>query len=102
QQSPPLLYTLSLHDALPIYEALIRFLERMRADGKIRFFGIGTEAGTLLSDLSGYPPQYEVFQFNNHILNRAIDRFTGRTRARILDRKSARLNSSHLVISYAV
>src|SRR5688500_19330297 len=70
----PRIYTLSLHDALPILES------RGQADDRLLF------------------------------LNRALEFAPlGNARARVLsgapetrDRKSTRLNSSHLVISYAV
>src|SRR2546426_2712521 len=66
------IYTLSLHDALPISE-----LRRKRGRGRIRF------------ELCGPVPAAEVRQ-----VDRALRVET--------DRKSTRLNSSHLVISYAV
>src|SRR5688500_20168559 len=71
------IYTLSLHDALPIYVPIIgqSFCQR------IRFLRTG-----------------------NIDNNRAVFRFYDISKLTVffLDRKSTRLNSSHLVISYAV
>src|SRR5437870_13492561 len=70
------LYTLSLHDALPIFALLER------------------KDGNLLA------PQHV-----DHALGVARGRrhhAPGRARGRRLDRKSTRLNSSHVAISYAV
>src|SRR5262245_64279194 len=64
------IYTLSLHDALPIY------METMAADGTAR-----PAAGTLTAF---DPPSGPGIRVDS------------------LDRKSTRLNSSHLGISYAV
>src|SRR5256885_15198479 len=63
------IYTLSLHDALPIFQS-----ERV---------------GEIASD--NLFPKVQMFQ------NQLLDRGAGEA-----DRKSTRLNSSHLVISYAV
>src|SRR5256885_14585237 len=64
------IYTLSLHDALPIYALAPRPLARQRPVQPLRH---GLQRGLLLGGLPERP-----------------------------DRKSTRLNSSHLVISYAV
>src|SRR5256885_14688379 len=65
------IYTLSLHDALPIY--------RLVADAK---------AAALSLVRGGYKPLAASWQDG--------------ARSTQIDRKSTRLNSSHLVISYAV
>src|SRR5205807_7235527 len=85
----PDLSTLSLHDALPIsspngfraYEAFRRFRQSVRLSGR-------QSASTRMScaTLPG-----------SHPWRHGITEPTGRQ-----DRKSTRLNSSHLVISYAV
>src|SRR5205807_10228507 len=78
---PTDLYTLSLHDALPIYGLEIpvrrlRHLERALQERELQSFApAGVEKPALAGDA---PP---------HLCE---------------DRKSTRLNSSHLVISYAV
>jgi aryl-alcohol dehydrogenase-like predicted oxidoreductase len=67
-----------LHEAAAVEasdEALLRFLERMRADGKIGAFGIGTHTPVLLPEQDRYPAACQVFQFDNHLLNRAGERF---------------------------
>src|SRR5688500_19970581 len=74
-----LLYTLSLHDALPILPVLIR-----HADGP------GADACVL---------SYAQFSEDEEALELAYQQFR---EAGVEDRKSTRLNSSHLVISYAV
>src|SRR5437773_4919999 len=61
------IYTLSLHDALPIYQS--------------RDFNVTFQHDTIVSDKT-------FNQFRNQIARR--------------DRKSTRLNSSHITISYAV
>src|SRR5205807_10426096 len=65
------IYTLSLHDALPIFA---------------RAFGAPAAVGNLL----------------DRILDERLDLLGGVGAALGKDRKSTRLNSSHLVISYAV
>src|SRR5205814_8857957 len=74
-------YTLSLHDALPIYGALGGDADVRRAEQK--------DAGRILGVREvfwgGYP-----------------DTEVPLSRDLIVDRKSTRLNSSHLGISYAV
>src|SRR5688500_19307547 len=78
----PVHYTLSLHDALPIC--------RLRRAGAPRRqdTGGGAEPGGAAAPNGGGP--------------RRSDRAGPGGRAREGDRKSTRLNSSHLVISYAV
>src|SRR5256885_11970668 len=68
------IYTLSLHDALPICCA---------AAGK--------------SATAPHPASPEKFRFSQ-----VVNTGGGRAHIHNLDRKSTRLNSSHLVISYAV
>src|SRR5207245_3738166 len=104
--SPPEIYTLSLHDALPICEAL-------HAHGDLA--GLGTEQRALHAD---HVPQIE--QFHHLVLpspdgvdlevdldlpGAILEGTEGHLEARsgkIQDRKSTRLNSSHGRISYAV
>src|SRR2546426_7901000 len=73
------IYTLSLHDALPIFRVPDADAERRRAVARGR---AGADRGSC----------------------RAVPaaRGAGRRGAASRDRKSTRLNSSHLVISYAV
>src|SRR5205807_10269592 len=73
------IYTLSLHDALPIYPTAATYTNSLEID-HMRAYGYAAEA----------PGDFE----EDHLI--AI---TGRLGG---DRKSTRLNSSHLVISYAV
>src|SRR5205807_10423687 len=84
--APPEIYTLSLHDALPIseHEAIV-----MQGDFSI-------ESGAVAAErlLGRRQPPTAIFCFNDEMAMGALQ--TAR------DRKSTRLNSSHLVISYAV
>src|SRR5256885_10886000 len=72
------IYTLSLHDALPISEIPVSqvIIAHRGPDGEMRFFS------TIARDIR--------------------ERKAYEARLQYLDRKSTRLNSSHLVISYAV
>src|SRR5256885_9159586 len=69
------IYTLSLHDALPILAVGINAVEQARSIPRTKSFHAITEGFALFGDHLNYA---------------------------LLDRKSTRLNSSHLVISYAV
>src|SRR5438132_11828644 len=75
--APPELYTLSLHDALPISRP------QLRIDRSARSRDLRLPAARTLG------------------IDRAIAR-SGAARPQAGDRKSTRLNSSHTVISYAV
>src|SRR5207253_10846996 len=81
--SPPVTYTLSLHDALPI----CCFVEGAPVDQ---------------SNVSRYAESREIFsQILDDIPARQPKVFQLSSRD-IIDRKSTRLNSSHVAISYAV
>src|SRR5205807_10130977 len=78
------IYTLSLHDALPIYTGVPqsrhgRVNPEMRVDGAAKLFAQRVQ-GRAVFDPLGPEPDVKPLE----------------------DRKSTRLNSSHLVISYAV
>src|SRR5207253_11193393 len=90
--APPAIYTLSLHDALPIYYRGHRIAElpvnhRPREHGRSRY---GVERY-----LRGFLDLLTV-SFIGRYRYRPLHLFGG------LDRKSTRLNSSHVAISYAV
>src|SRR5690242_21488374 len=70
-------YTLSLHDALPICRQLAEIVARFDLAGSIRPFTRCMRCNGVLIPI-------------------------GREEAAALDRKSTRLNSSHMSISYAV
>src|SRR5699024_12711675 len=85
------IYSLSLHDALPIYEADIILLNTcaIRENAENKVFGeighlkpLKLEKPDLILGVCGCMSQQESSQ--------------------VLDRKSTRLNSSHVSISYAV
>src|SRR5207249_5570726 len=91
--SPPIFYPLSLHDALPIY-----------------LFAHGGHA----LDLEGFEESWDgarIVDLAERVGRGLADARVGvvahrlgqrRDRAWVLDRKSTRLNSSHVSISYAV
>src|SRR5688500_19078472 len=86
--TPANYYPLSLHDALPIY---------------FRNFGFAFRAGYTLSSLidDGLVNTSDALVPGDFRAERARSLLDRRHRF-VLDRKSTRLNSSHLVISYAV
>src|SRR5690606_41585950 len=81
------LYTLSLHDALPILKAIPRELLNFDACRLVAGMPASSHAFWNRGDLS--------------VRSLAVMRFLSSSIARI-DRKSTRLNSSHVKISYAV
>src|SRR2546430_6215889 len=83
------IYTLSLHDALPICDRQMRADDRVRAHHAV--FGGGKMHGAALA---AHQAVVALHQFAQHLLHRYA--------ARERDRKSTRLNSSHSQISYAV
>src|SRR5690349_23552940 len=87
--APTQLYTLSLHDALPICVAIARHLRDLR-------YAVDRDA------LSADRPGIRVCARIAAAVGDARERVdVGRQRVR-QDRKSTRLNSSHVEISYAV
>src|SRR5690606_40586760 len=89
------LYTLSLHDALPIFAArgTLSSGERLACSGTV----VGPGAGYLIP--SDRPPVSEV---SASIVWEGIHRYFQDPPLLWKDRKSTRLNSSHVKISYAV
>src|SRR5439155_23000797 len=94
---PPAFYTLSLHDALPIFGGLLRTNCKLvgalpggdlAADPELR----GDRTLRREADRSGKMGRYQD----------AVERQLLDLRHRQQDRKSTRLNSSHVAISYAV
>src|SRR5688500_19528975 len=88
--STPAIYTLSLHDALPIFHPIVDLCPPL----------------TRVGDRNGVVVDVQVSEFA-HVLTdsaRVLPRELVALclRQHDLDRKSTRLNSSHLVISYAV
>src|SRR5690606_41448874 len=87
-------HTLSLHDALPIFKGKTMVGEEIGINGALEQAGlevVETDLGEYIIQLAKEPP--------SHIIAPAVHK----TRAQICqDRKSTRLNSSHVNISYAV
>src|SRR5205807_10361688 len=95
--SPTAIYTLSLHDALPIYAnfdtgSYLQFAEGyfLRRDNMMWFWDQYTTDPAQRAEITAAP------------LNATLKDLEGLPPTLIIDRKSTRLNSSHLVISYAV
>src|SRR5690606_39548038 len=86
QTAPTAVYTLSLHDALPIYRVENSGLLRVRS-GEASV-SLAKNTGTV-DVLQGATLYAQGFSSNAGILN-------------VKDRKSTRLNSSHVKTSYAV
>src|SRR5207244_7468321 len=85
--APTVIYTLSLHDALPISRWSGVIVES-RVDKLLQRHGLGLEA------LDGKPGELEA-----RLVREAL---RAPLASRPTDRKSTRLNSSHQIISYAV
>src|SRR5205807_9144690 len=90
--APTVLYTLSLHDALPIYGERCLCLLSHRGQGWCDH----NDHTQPIPDYSGGFEQHHRFRHG------ARETKSSLPRPQCLDRKSTRLNSSHLVISYAV
>src|SRR5207253_8894054 len=86
------IYTLSLHDALPISRALLHPVRRLAADRRAR--GGGRDGAARAPSTRGEPDR------GRADARRPRGGDPGAARRR--DRKSTRLNSSHVAISYAV
>src|SRR5205807_4284386 len=95
---PTVIYTLSLHDALPIFE-LLRFLTEHAFENIAQLAGWYAYAGRQMDATLGILQHF--ITGGEDGWDRALATM-GDEPERFLDRKSTRLNSSHLVISYAV
>src|SRR3989454_8104356 len=90
------IYTLSLHDALPI------FLQKV-VDRAIQVHGgLGLTDYVLLSHWFRHERGARIYDGPDEVHKTVVARMMLRPYGVDLDRKSTRLNSSHLVISYAV
>src|SRR5439155_26438189 len=97
--TPPQISPLSLHDALPI-SAVVR-VEKRYAHG-LQFL-TSYALSKLLTDADGYWPGGAAMDPYNRRLEKSIGQFESAYEVRnCRDRKSTRLNSSHVAISYAV
>src|SRR5690606_40737261 len=85
--SPTIIYTLSLHDALPIYREYVTPSGRLVSSTQTAYV-LALQFDMLPQELRQQAAKrlvQNIESYNNH-----------------LDRKSTRLNSSHVKISYAV
>src|SRR5690606_42049877 len=88
-------YTLSLHDALPIFRS-----SGTEAGDLVMEFGAGP--GILTSALAATGARVIAVERHTGFVARLERRFGDDPGVRVVDRKSTRLNSSHVKISYAV
>src|SRR5205807_2733516 len=93
--TPTTLTPLSLHDALPIYHQVLSF------DAYLKFIEDDFLGGQRIDAGDGRPDPRTDVREALPILGNLVKDFDFSRRPR-RDRKSTRLNSSHLVISYAV
>src|SRR5207247_5998031 len=96
--SPPQTYTLSLHDALPIYELLAGQAGVMEVQGLLV---IRIVSSSRYASLGCHPLARSKVSEHTALVIR-LDSTDDFSRGDHLDRKSTRLNSSHEWISYAV
>src|SRR5206468_13063401 len=90
--TPPQTYTLSLHDALPIYDdSLVQLARQARASKA----SVETALAAALASTGSFSSKQDALKANASAPSLA-------TQQVVIDRKSTRLNSSHDQISYAV
>src|SRR5690606_41209545 len=95
--SPPSpIYTLSLHDALPILQRVQRVPGRRRLERRRRRLEVLALGGRVLTAREDVVEQVE------ELIVREVHRVRLGDPREQADRKSTRLNSSHVKISYAV
>src|SRR5207244_4587892 len=94
ETSPSLPYTLALHDALPIYPALVGLAGGLLVHVDQHLVVHGLQAGEDALAVGGLHER-------GRLLVRVL-RSEERVPLEVIDRKSTRLNSSHQIISYAV
>src|SRR5699024_12112828 len=99
--SPARFYTLSLHDALPIWvgQSLISQIERGERSLSEDLIETTVKEFNLPR---GYFTDRDPVRYDRFSLNYRRNSLSAKTQDRLLDRKSTRLNSSHVSISYAV
>src|SRR5690606_41704482 len=95
---PPATYTLSLHDALPIFQNLSEAADTVTLEAALK--KIATLQYT--ENLSGKPASQNTDDTEEPVPNPQVIDIGPAGTAMRLDRKSTRLNSSHVKISYAV
>src|SRR5205807_10522222 len=99
--SPTSTYTLSLHDALPILiENVVRYIEQGDRPFEAALKCAGQIGFTIISITFSLIALFIPLLFMGGIIGRLFREFA--VTVSVADRKSTRLNSSHLVISYAV
>src|SRR5205814_6036203 len=96
------IYTLSLHDALPIYHVVRNWIDAKLSLIKVLHHIRIAKLGEISDAVYVTGKVRPVFQAKPVSTGRNILSDLGRlVYVRVLDRKSTRLNSSHLGISYA-
>src|SRR5690606_41853331 len=97
--SSTVIYTLSLHDALPIYRKIPEIIENVLS---ILMYCRLAETGSFFSMVNN-KPTIQAAPSNSNTIDTVVDVGNPRVlKTSSRDRKSTRLNSSHVKISYAV
>src|SRR5699024_12327581 len=91
------IYTLSLHDALPIYSKTLFSRERLTMTTTVSVAPSARRLTRSLRDI-GYSFESAIAD----LVDNSIAAGATKIKISIIDRKSTRLNSSHVSISYAV
>src|SRR5699024_12415085 len=91
------IYSLSLHDALPIFDTMVSHMENHHDDFVLILAGYSEEMETFLALNPGLESRFPfILNFRDFTIDQLLKI------AKQIDRKSTRLNSSHVSISYAV
>src|SRR5690606_41893637 len=100
--APTLIYTLSLHDALPIFEDILAILKKLNIINSQENIQLAREF--LIAGVKIDKTTFDKISTMKQNLKELISLSNEENMARLMeegDRKSTRLNSSHVKISYA-
>src|SRR5205807_7444217 len=99
--APPAIHPLSLHDALPILDGVV-FLPFASSEVEGFFEMRGRPCPRFTGEIHDFFAGWQSGREEEPICDHDTFEDSTRPASLVLDRKSTRLNSSHLVISYAV
>src|SRR5205807_8513573 len=99
--SSPYLYPLSLHDALPIFHVRVRQNDNVVLCPSLALHAFAAGGGARVNVLGNGRGTHKADGAHLRMIAKRVDDLAAAV-DEIQDRKSTRLNSSHLVISYAV